>query len=162
MNIELSRKTVTKLMKIYNDLDTVHRKEFNQEDCSACVIAHALRHGIVTGKKVQPDSIESDTYSTLVADSFNDAVVWVGLPLIKEDLSTTLNVDHGDYSLFSPYSNYELGILGNYLFGNKCSIDTAAGVLGGNLPTMCNTPHQAKLRIAAVLKMGNYEVVWNS
>jgi len=145
MNIKLKRTTINNLMKLYREMDLVPRKDFDQNDCDACVIGHAMHHGIINGY----------TNSDL-PEEFNSAINWIGLPLLPEDISA----ETYSYSIYGDLSEYEFGLLGNYLFGNEYSVATAAIILGG-LPNNCNTPADAKKRIRAVLAMADYEIVWS-
>ena len=138
----LTKKTATRLMALYREMDLVPTKKFHQDDCEACVIGHAMHNGIANG-------------FTDIQDEFNDAIEWVGLPLVPEDTPSNYSFC---YSIYDSNSIYEFGLLGNYLFGNETSVAGAARVL--DLPAKCKTPTDAKKRIAAVLNMGGYDLVW--
>ena len=146
LEIKLTQAVANKLMSLYREMDAVKRNDFNQEDCERCVIGQALHHGVI-----KPTGFYDD-------DNFNDAIMWVGLPLIDEDLNGWS--DRYGYSIYDKASMYEFGLLGNYLFGNELSIIHAAGELG--IPVHgVTTPHQAQKRIQTVLGMAGYNVVWN-
>ena len=146
LKIKLTQAVANKLMSLYREMDAVKRKDFDQEDCERCVIGQALLHGVI--KTIDADDDRA----------FDEAIRWVGLPLIKEDLHRPSN--RYGYSMFDDDSNYEFGLLGNYLFGNSYSIPVAAKVLG--VPVHgTTTPHQAQKRIQTVLKMAGFDVEWS-
>ncbi len=75
---------------------------------------------------------------------FEKAVAWVGLPEVDTDID----------------DECEFGVLGDYLFGTPIGVSEAAFAL--DLPDVSESPKDAKMRIAAVLKRSGYELVWNN
>ena len=146
VKIKLPQTTADKLMSLYREMDAVKRNDFDQEHCESCVIGQALHHGVIKTIDNEED------------DAFNNAIKWIGLPLIDEDLPGWS--DRYGYSIYDEASVYEFGLLGNYLFGNEHSINHAASALG--IPVHgVTTPHQAQKRIQTILGIAGYNVIWN-
>lgn len=65
--INLPIRTANRLAKLHNELSIVSPVKFDQDDCHACVIGHAIRQGACNGYR-NPH------------EDFIEALTWVGIP----------------------------------------------------------------------------------
>ena len=135
MIITIPKRMANRLLKIYNDLDTVAPFEFNQNNCETCVIGHALQHGLCPNDR-------KDAY-----ENFNDAVKWA----VDGELDRFFYaIDDGN----EPALNDAIAA---YLFGDRWDVQNAADVLGMRFKA-ADTPKHAQKRIEKLLNKAGWEI----
>lgn len=131
-----SQKFANELMRIYREMDNVTISEFNQDQCSYCVIGHSIRLGVFD-RKVNP--------SLGPLNAFQRAIQSLHVPRYESNITTKC---------------IDSNIVSGYLFGSDVHIKESAKKLGLSCKAH-KRPKHAQMRIKNYLEASDFDIVWN-
>jgi len=72
-NNPISKATANRLMALYREMDAVKPGQYNQNDCTQCLLGHCMLNGVTNG------------YTDAILQ-FDEAVAWVGLDHTMQEM----------------------------------------------------------------------------